>query len=147
MSYIEKNLAKDEKLLIFRGISPLFVWPVVIMWLFAALICLICEVPLGFVCFGLIGLFTYLHYKSIEMAITNKRIVVKRGIISTKTDEIRLEKCESVNLQKGVLGVIFNFGNIIFTGTGNASLKWDRISDPKDTRKQIEDVFETYRKK
>jgi uncharacterized membrane protein YdbT with pleckstrin-like domain len=147
MDFIRNNLAKDEKILLVSQTAPLIVWGWVIIWGLPALTCLMSGQPgVGFI-LGLIAFVVWLHYKAVEMAITNKRIIFKKGIIATNTDEIRLEKCESAKLRKGVLGVIVNYGDIIFTGTGNSSLVWKNINDPKDTRKQIEDIFETYGKK
>lgn len=147
LNYVKNNLAKDEKVLLSATTSPLIVWLWIVIWMLPTLICFMLDIAALGVVFGLITIIVYLHYKAIEMVITNKRILLTKGIIVTNTDEIRLEKCESTSLSKGLLGVIFNYGDIIFTGTGSSVLTWKNISDPKDIRKKIEDIFETYGKR
>lgn len=149
VNYIKNNLSKDEQILLSVKTSPLLVWSLIMIWTVAAIGCLTADsvepvVRVGGIIFGLIALITYLHYRAIEMVITNKRIVLKKGIIATNTEEIRVEKCESTRLKKGLAGVFFNYGDIIFSGTGNATLIWKTIASPKKVRKQIEDIFETY---
>lgn len=147
VNYIENNLSKDEQILLSIKTSPWFVWPWIISWGILALTCFRADIIIGGYVLSFITFIVYLHFKAIQMVVTNKRIILHEGIIATDTSEIRLEKCESVNLSKGIFGVIFNYGDIIFTGTGSAVLIWKHINAPKDTRKKIEDIFETYEKK
>ena len=147
INYIENNIAKDEKILLSTNVCPWALWFLIVIWGLFALISFVVVAPVVGVILGSITLIIYFQFKSIQMVMTNKRIIIHEGIIATDTKEIRLEKCESINLKQGILGVIFNYGDIIFTGTGSSALVWHNISNPKEIRRRIEDVFETYGKK
>ena len=47
-----------------------------------------------------------------EFAITNKRVIIKTGLISRKTFEMNHTKIESVNVDQGILGRILGYGTI-----------------------------------
>src|ERR1700722_3734930 len=57
-----------------------------------------------------------------EVAVTNKRIIYKRGFISRYTIEMHLEEGESVEVDQTILGRILGYGDIITGGVG-ASLE------------------------
>lgn len=70
--------------------------------------------------FGLGMLFwlaAWIRYATTELAFTNKRVIAKYGFISRKTVEINLAKVESMQVDQGVIGHIFNFGTLIICGT------------------------------
>src|SRR5450631_1036402 len=54
-----------------------------------------------------------------EIAVTNMRIILKRGFIRRHTIEMNMDKVESVDVDQSLLGRIFNFGNITVRGTGS----------------------------
>lgn len=151
LNYIKNNLSNDEKILLSSKITLWAYIPFVVIFIFFALIFLSANdrdvARKGFFIFSGLALYIYLRAKAVEMAITNKRIILKKGIIATSTEEIRMEKCEGIKLDKGLLGVFFNYGTLIFSGTGNSKIKWKGISNPKNIRKQIEDIFDTYQKR
>ena len=74
--------------------------------------------------------FTWLKYKSLEIAITDKRIIAKRGIVSKYTFEQYLNKIESVQVHQSLFGRMFNAGNVIITGTGGTKEIFGLIENP-----------------
>jgi len=75
-----------------------------------------------------------------EFAITNKRIMIKVGLISRRTLEMNLAKVESVNVDQSILGRILGYGNIIIIGTGGTREPFYRISRPLDFRKAFQQL-------
>jgi uncharacterized membrane protein YdbT with pleckstrin-like domain len=53
-----------------------------------------------------------------ELAITDRRIIVKVGLIRRMTSEMNRSKVESVMVEQSVLGRLFDFGTILIKGTG-----------------------------
>ena len=53
-----------------------------------------------------------------EYAITNKRVIIKIGLISRKTLEMNLSKIESVNVDQSIFGRLLGYGAITIIGTG-----------------------------
>lgn len=138
MKYIEKTLSNDETIV--KSFHPWYKDEMAGI-LITALICLIG----GSYFYSMAGLllFIYLifYIKYIEMAITNQRVVYKSGIIITSTMELNMKKIESVSVQQGIWGRIFNYGHIIFSGTGTTKVVFFRVKDPFNTRKQIEEII------
>ena len=62
-------------------------------------------------------------------AVTNKRVIIKTGIISRRTLELVLAKCEGIQVVQGVLGRIFGYGTIVVT-TGGATNCYYYVAKP-----------------
>ncbi len=125
-SYIEGALAKDEKVVHIGHISLWSLWHliaigVVLTPLFGA---------------GLIILaVAYIRYKSVELAVTTRRLIVKHGFIRRETVEINLNRVESIQVEQGLLGRVFDFGTLIVSGTGTAHAPLTGIAEPMAFRK------------
>lgn len=74
-----------------------------------------------------------------EFAITNKRIIIKVGLISRRTLEMNLNKIESVNVDQGILGRILGYGTIVVIGTGGTREPFASISNPIEFRKRFQE--------
>lgn len=74
---------------------------------------------------------------TMQFAVTNHRIVVKRGLLSLHTIEMNVDKVESVDVDQTILGRMLGFGTVTVHGTG---ARWDPISlvaDPLRFRNAI----------
>ncbi len=131
MSYIEQSLSAGERV---EGLSKLhwFAWIPMVMWI-------ILGIPtLGLT--WLIALYEFLRLKFLEQGVTNKRVIIKRGIISRKTEEMKLTSIETVEIDQGIFGRIFGFGKVKITGRGISDFVFKGIDDPKSVKRQIESV-------
>ena len=61
--------------------------------------------------------------------VTNKRVIIKTGVISRRTVELVLAKCEGIQVMQGVLGRIFGYGSIVVT-TGGATNCYYYVANP-----------------
>jgi uncharacterized membrane protein YdbT with pleckstrin-like domain len=98
---------------------------------------------LGLVTFGLtwlIAIYEYLRIRFLEQGVTNKRVILKKGIISRKTEEMKLKSIETVEIDQGIFGRIFGFGTVRVTGRGVSSVIFHGIDDPMSVKRQIESV-------
>jgi uncharacterized membrane protein YdbT with pleckstrin-like domain len=75
-----------------------------------------------------------------EFAITNKRIIIKVGLIRRKTVELNIPKVESVNVDQGILGRILGYGSISLVGTGGSRETFFNISKPLEFRKAFQQL-------
>jgi len=75
-----------------------------------------------------------------EFAITNKRVVIKTGLISRKTVEMNLQKIESVNVDQSILGRILGYGDLVIVGTGGTRELFKRIRKPITFRKKFQEL-------
>ena len=125
-SYVEAGLAKDEKIIHLGHIS---------LWSLTHLIALgVLLLPV--VGLGLIFLIkAYIRYKTTELAITSRRVIVKFGFIRRRTVEININKIESIQVDQGVLGRMFDYGTLVIAGAGDSQAPIAGISAPMEFRR------------
>jgi uncharacterized membrane protein YdbT with pleckstrin-like domain len=75
-----------------------------------------------------------------EIAVTNHRVIVKTGLIRRRTNEMNMEKVESVQVDQSVLGRILNYGDVIIIGTGEGQEQLKTVAAPLDLRNHITGV-------
>lgn len=75
-----------------------------------------------------------------EFAITNKRVIIKTGLISRKTFEMNHSKIESVNVDQGILGRILGYGSISIVGSGGTREVFPNIRKPLEFRKKFQEM-------
>jgi uncharacterized membrane protein YdbT with pleckstrin-like domain len=75
-----------------------------------------------------------------EIAVTDKRIIFKRGFINRHTAEMNMDKVSSVDVDQSILGRVFDFGSVHIHGTGgsHAIERLDRIANPVGLRNAID---------
>jgi len=96
----------------------------------AALICLLVGAALF--CIGL------LKRNVTEMAVTNKRVIVKSGLADRRTTEILLSRIESVVVDEPAMGRILGYGTVIVRGTGGTPEIFEKIQNPLKLREQVQ---------
>ena len=80
-------------------------------------------------------IFTY--YGS-DFAVSNKRVISKKGIISRDVSEMNLNSIEGVNLDQNIFGRLLNFGTIKISGRGTSTVVFQGIDDPVKVRKLVQ---------
>jgi len=65
-----------------------------------------------------------------EIAVTDRRIIYKRGFVRRRTIEMHLDKVESVDVDQSILGRIFNYGDIIIRGVGVGIEPFTSVDSP-----------------
>jgi uncharacterized membrane protein YdbT with pleckstrin-like domain len=152
MSYVESTLVPGERIL-YRGHLHwiTFVAAGAVFLLFASgaifvatmdnnqaaalVIFLIGALPLAW---------SYLRYRCSEFAVTDKRVLVKTGMIRRHTLETLLNKVENISVEQSLLGRVLNYGTIQVTGTGATKETFTNIAAPLEFRKQVQGATLTY---
>ena len=75
-----------------------------------------------------------------EFAITNRRVIIKTGLISRKTFEMNLSKIESVNVDQTIMGRILGYGTIRIVGSGGTKEEFPTIQKPLEFRKKFQEM-------
>jgi uncharacterized membrane protein YdbT with pleckstrin-like domain len=126
--YIDSNLIRDETVL-YRGSVSL--------WSQSG------RILLGVILLPLFGIGLYfliavlIRYKTTELAVTNKRVITKTGLITRHTLELNLSKAESIQVEQGLLGRLFDFGSLQINGTGTSHAPLIGIRAPLEFRRQF----------
>ena len=72
-----------------------------------------------------------------ELAVTDRRVIFKRGLIRRHTVEMNMDKVESVDVDQSILGRIFNYGDVTVRGTGASIEPLRLIDDPVGFRSRV----------
>ena len=80
---------------------------------------------------------SYLQWKATDYALTNKRIIVKSGILGRTSEEIMVDKVESIAVDQGLWGRQFNYGKLVLRGTGRTFEPFAYVPRPMEFRKCI----------
>ena len=109
-SYVDQALIQDEKVT-YRGELSVwgFFWPI-----FFGLL-LLPVFGLGL----LIWLWAWITYRSTELAVTNRRVIFKTGLIRRRTVEMNMDKVETVDVDQTLFGRLLGYGTVHVRGTGS----------------------------
>ena len=74
-----------------------------------------------------------------EIAVTNRRVILKRGLISRKVEEMRVDFIEGSDVNQTVMGRMFGYGQVKCYGTGTENIFFPKYtSDPIGFRRAIQ---------
>jgi uncharacterized membrane protein YdbT with pleckstrin-like domain len=73
-----------------------------------------------------------------EMAVTNKRVIVKSGLANRRTIELLLPRIESIAVEEPALGRLLGYGTVIVRGTGGTPEVFPQIARPLEFREQVQ---------
>jgi uncharacterized membrane protein YdbT with pleckstrin-like domain len=148
MSYVDKSLIANESVLFRTRLHwIIFIWPS----LFLILTCVLFyfgffSTHSGFLYAGevllvitfIVFLGKYIVYRSSEFAVTNKRVIIKVGVVQQRTLELLLTKVEAIAVTQSLLGQMFGCGTIMVTGTGGTKEPFANISSPLEFRRAVQ---------
>jgi uncharacterized membrane protein YdbT with pleckstrin-like domain len=77
-----------------------------------------------------------------EMAVTNRRVVIKTGLLSRKTIEMLLSKVESIEVSETVFGRMLGYGTIVVIGTGGTPEPFHKVAHTLEFRSQVQQQIE-----
>jgi uncharacterized membrane protein YdbT with pleckstrin-like domain len=163
MSYIDRNLLPDEKI-IFRTRKNFIIFYVSIIYTIIALI-LCLDIPfiqninaninafthqlpvlnkihnLPALFFFLVAVYGAIRplilYLTGDYVVTNKRIVMREGFFERRLSDVRLTTVANVNVEQGPLGQMLNFGDIGINSFGGAADYFSQIDKPVALQKAV----------
>ena len=91
---------------------------------------------------ALLFIWPFIARWSTELAITDKRLIAKYGVLSTHSIEIRFDKIETVRVTQGLIGKVLNYGDIVVTGTGSTFDPIRSIANPMAFRAALNQAME-----
>jgi uncharacterized membrane protein YdbT with pleckstrin-like domain len=72
-----------------------------------------------------------------EVAVTDRRVIYKTGLIQRHTIEINIDKIESADVDQSIVGRLFGFGSITIRGTGEGVEPLRNIAQPLQLRNAV----------
>lgn len=141
-SYIEENLARDERIIIKAQVT----WLSQFWYLLFGGLFILTAIPSKNSIFFLLGVIfiaiAVIHVVTTELALTNRRIIAKSGLIRRNTIELKVNRVESLGVDQGVLGRILNFGSIVVKGVGGSNAPIPYIARPMEFRQQVNNFLD-----
>jgi uncharacterized membrane protein YdbT with pleckstrin-like domain len=159
LSYVDSNLIAGEKVAYKTGLHWIVLfWPVVLGALFGLLGLLLLISIIGnkrhspgimvvgslvlLIVAAVCILYGYLVRAAIEIAVTNKRVIVKTGVVRRRTIELLLSKVESIGVDETLPGRMLGYGTVVVHGTGGTPEPFDKVSHPLEFRRQVQEQIE-----
>lgn len=150
MSYIQDNLLPWEKIQIFTKPSWKFdfIWYIaafffIFPWLITISDPALRNMWIGTLSIGLLLLLPILARIRTEYVVTDKRVVIKTGIITTKTEELTAAKIETVNVKRWLFDMIFKTGKIYLKWSGGTPKIMRSVDNYNELRTEIYTLSET----
>jgi uncharacterized membrane protein YdbT with pleckstrin-like domain len=97
------------------------------------------------VCGAIVILMGMIRRNATEMAVTNRRVVIKTGLASRKTIEMLLGKVESIEVNETAVGRMLGYGTILVIGTGGTPEPFHNVAHPLEFRSQVQHQIEQTR--
>ena len=83
------------------------------------------------------GLHALIRRVSTELAVTDRRVIYKAGVLRRHTMEMNRSKVETVGVDQSILGRILGYGTVIVRGTGGSFEPIPFIGEPLTFRSHI----------
>ncbi len=132
--YVENNLNKNETIVRKAEINALglvgpWVWGILLFWLL--------FIP------TIKAIIATVQLNHIELAVTDKRVIGKYGVLNTKSLDATLNKVQNVTVTQKFWGKVFNYGTVIIQ-TAADQTGFYRIKNPNSFKGAVMAQIEQY---
>ena len=118
---IRERLLTDEKVIANATISSGIFWKAIAVFIFAIVVAVFFAKELG-VFFAIVSVlmavYAIILKEVLLFIVTNKRIMVRYGLLQVDIVDIHFDKVESVELARMLPGYLLGYSNIVVVGTG-----------------------------
>ena len=83
-----------------------------------------------------------IQYICVQYGVTNKRLIIKKGVLRVFTVEIPIDRIECVYCIQGLFGMMFNYGTIRVSGIGGSMPAFRMVCRPYALRRKIAGIIE-----
>jgi len=153
VSYIDRNLIAGERV-VYRTRLHWLVYAVPVLFSVVVLLPIawflasgswqgFAWVPLALVLVVLLP--AVVKRQSSDFAVTNKRVMMKSGVFTTRSVELLLNKIEAIAVDQSLLGRLFGYGDIVVTGSGGTREAFSHIQSPLEFRRAVQSVSDAPR--
>jgi uncharacterized membrane protein YdbT with pleckstrin-like domain len=141
VSYIDENLLPDEHV-VYRAQLHTIIFaravPVLLVGIVLLFVPGLTQARTVVLLVGIVMLVPpFVAYRTTELGVTNKRVIVKAGFVRRRTLELLLRQVEAISVDQSLLGRLLGYGSITLTGTGGVREVFHRVRDPLELRRRI----------
>ena len=131
--YKQALLPNEEVLAVAEMTKAVLIWPIVFTVITFGIF-----VPLTAIWF----IIALIQRNTSDFAVTDRRLIVKYGLIRRTSIEQRLNKIDSIIIRQGFWGRLFNYGYVVATGSGLMGSKFGPLGDPMAFKMAIEKAID-----
>ena len=154
-SYIDQHFMPDERLIALSRIHWLALVPAGIVAALGLVLAAL-GLVLGSVEFAVIGIVTAViaglfvlalleERLSTEFSCTDRRILIKSGLLATHLREMPLAQVEALFMRQGLFGKIFGYGTVVFSGSGGTKRTCKNVEAPFDFYSRVQEAVAAVR--
>lgn len=146
MSYVDRHLLPGEsvryrthlhwKVYLVPGLLTLLVLTPLAVLAFVSELKILGALPIVAAVI-LLGI-AWLQRHSSEFAVTDRRVIVKLGVLTTRSIELLIPKVEGIAVTQTLLGRMLGYGGIVVTGSGGTRETFLGIQSPLDFRQAVQ---------
>lgn len=153
MSYVTSVLQPGERIIMLGRLHWIIYWPAIVSLVLGTVLVTwewasgMGDVLIGLTSMTFAALFAvfFLHAWFnrwiTEIAVTDRRIIYKRGFINRHTEEMNMDKVASVDVDQSILGRMLDYGTIHVMGTGGGQAG-DRAGNERSVERGIEHLHD-----
>lgn len=139
---IEKMLVSGEEVILRAQLHWAIYWRSFAVLLFAVLLMFV-AMPLAMLV-GAVGVFmlcvAILTQHFLILAVTNKRVLARYGLLQMDVVDIRLSKVESIDLERMLPGHLLGYASVVVMGTGQRMIRVQYIANAEAFRRYYNEM-------
>jgi len=164
MDYIKSTLLKSEKIILMRHPHRIIFFLSVMLFVLSLILFsgVISGSAFGFnlelyglsivhwlaLCVFVYSVFSFIgaaiQYKFSEYVVTDKRVLLKFGMLNRVSLEVFLDKIEAIHVSQSIAGRIFNYGKLVVVGTGGSRDPFAFVPYPLAFRQEVQEQIDAY---
>jgi len=124
--YVDSLLLKNEEIVVSCGVHWGIYWKSGALFIVALLVGLLIAPELGLILLvaSLIGaIHSYLLTRMLLLVLTNKRVLMRYGLLQVDVVDMRFKNIESIELERMLPGFLLGYSNVIVMGIGNRAVR------------------------
>jgi uncharacterized membrane protein YdbT with pleckstrin-like domain len=150
MPYVDRHLAPQERVVFRTRLHPvifgnavgfaafvIFAATMIILHndLAPATVRLVCLVTAAIAALGFVS--PLVSWRTSEFAVTDRRVMIKVGLLSVHTVELLNPKVEAIGVDQTLAGRLLGYGTLRITGTGGTVEAFPRVARPDALRDAV----------
>ena len=140
---ITERLVQGETVVRTAIISNYIYWHSAAVFILALLVAVFIAPVLGAllgVVSVLLAIYAILRKEILMLVVTNKRILVRYGILQIDVVDLHFDKIESIELERMLTGYLMGYANVAIMGTGNRYIVIPFVHNAIDIRRAYNEL-------
>jgi hypothetical protein len=138
-----ERLVEGERIVSTAQIHPGIYWKAVAVFIVSLLVLAFIAPELGLflaLVAALMAAYASARRKVLMLAVTDRRILVRYGLLQVEVVDIHFDKIESIELERMITGYLMGYANIVIMGTGNRLIVIPYVANGVEIRRAYNEM-------